>query len=149
MDVFQKADILIWAVKPQMFVGAITALAREVSSKGFTFPNEKCVFHLSVMAGITLPSFQEAVDKLMQGTNGVGRCFRTMPNIGLKVNCGVAVFTGPSDISESERTLVHSFFKPTGLSYEVPEHQINAYSGLFGSGIGFVRQLVFLKYQIN
>lgn len=137
-DVFKKADIIVWSVKPQIFPGAIAALAKEIAASQFEFPTGKSIAHISIMAGITLSNFEQSVGNLMQGTNGTFRCFRTMPNIGLRVGCGVAVFCGPADISDCEKQLVHSFFKPVGLSYEVPEHQINAYGSLFGSGIGFV-----------
>ncbi|CAL8138198.1 unnamed protein product [Orchesella dallaii] len=137
-DLLQKADIIIWAVKPQMFPGVINSLKKVVEGGSVTC---RTVMHVSVMAGITLTNFSAQIQSVT-GEEGSSRCFRTMPNIGLEVNCGVTVFSGPADTTDAERNLLNNIFKPIGLFYEVPEGQINAYGGLFGSGIGFMFPII-------
>lgn len=85
-DVLLSADIIFWAVKPQIFPGCVDTMIK----RGVKVSNEKVISHISVMAGITLADFQEAVKKLGAVSSEKCRCFRVMPNIGLKVNCGVA-----------------------------------------------------------
>jgi pyrroline-5-carboxylate reductase len=92
---------------------------------------------------------------------------RVMPNIAMKVNCGCsgltmmlilkqlqfnctykrllfcffsAVFTMDQNSSEQDKELLSKLLCSVGLSFEVLEHEINAYCGLFSSGIGFVMQ---------
>ena len=54
---------------------------------------------------------------------------------------------------DRDRDFAHRFFGPTGICFEAAaESQINAYSALFGSGIGYVsrmnEQLTLLDVEI-
>ncbi|ODN01469.1 Pyrroline-5-carboxylate reductase 3 [Orchesella cincta] len=137
-EVLKKADVIFWAVKPQLFPGVINTLKKVVKANKITCKPAK---HISVMAGTSLVDFTTQVESVT-GEKGSTRCFRTMPNIGVEVNCGVTVFTGPDDTTDEERTLMNNLFKPLGLFYEVPESHINAYIGLFGSGIAYMFPII-------
>ena len=53
--------------------------------------------------------------------------------------CFFAAFSIAEPALDRDRDLAHRFFGPTGLCFEAAaESQINAYSALFGSGIGYV-----------
>ncbi len=51
------------------------------------------------------------------------------------------VYTMGSETSKNDKDILSKLLSSLGLSYEVPESQINAYCGLFASGIGFVSYL--------
>lgn len=125
-EVVRSSDAVIWAVKPQVFPDA----AKATSTKGC---DRK--FHISIMAGLPLDKFKDTL--MTCGSEEFGTA-RVMPNVGMKVGAGCSVYTIGIGTSESEKTLLQNLLSTNGLAYEVPEAQINAYCGLFGSGIGFM-----------
>jgi len=135
--VTSTSDIVLWGVKPQMLSKAIPQswnLTEERYSKCSSL-------HISVLAGITLETFKQRLqDKLevLPRAPYKLRCIRTMPNIGASVGSGCVVFTPEPEVIDEDRQFMHDFFGPTGLYFEVPEYQMNAYSGLMGCGIGFM-----------
>lgn len=54
-----------------------------------------------------------------------------------------------SETSTNDKDILSKLLSSLGLSYEVPESQINAYCGLFASGIGFVSFLYRSFYCIH
>jgi pyrroline-5-carboxylate reductase len=97
--------------------------------------------HVSVLAGITLESFKQRLTERLEVLPNSPynlRCIRTMPNIAASVDSGCVVFTPEPDCLDDDRKFVQNFFGPTGIFFEVPETQMNAYSGLMGCGIGFM-----------
>jgi len=137
---FQEVDVILWAVKPQMFPKATESVVeyfRENAGKVIT-----AQLHISVMAGITLQEFTYRVDIEIRDPTGrqspLARTIRTMPTIGHRVGAGCTAFTlGPRAIKEDSE-YVHALFSPTGMCMELPESQINAVGSVAGSGIGFM-----------
>ena len=43
-----------------------------------------------------------------------------------------------SNTLDADKEFVTNLFSPSGICAEVQESQINAFCGLFGSGVGFV-----------
>jgi pyrroline-5-carboxylate reductase len=54
----------------------------------------------------------------------------------------ILVFTVDDETTNEEKIMLQSLLHSVGLCYEVPESQINAYCGLFSSGIGFMFQIL-------
>lgn len=50
----------------------------------------------------------------------------------------IPVYTMDLNSSPQEKELLSKLLGSVGLSFEVPENQINAYCGLFSSGVGFM-----------
>src|SRR6185436_419354 len=82
---------------------------------------------ISIAAGIT-------IDKIEKGLPAEARVGRVMPNTPALVGCGAAAFAlgrnaGPGDAQVSEAIL-----NAVGTSFQVPESQLDAVTGLSGSG---------------
>ena len=124
-DVVVDCNILVIAVKPQ----TIASLAADVRS--IIKPNHLLV---SIAAGVTI---QRLSDEF-----GTGRVIRVMPNTPSLVGASAAGYSpGPGataeDIAEVDR-----LFNAVGKAYRLPEHLLDAVTGLSGSGPAFVYVLI-------
>lgn len=157
-DVIQSSELVMWATKPQYFQQAL----KETQVKDGSIPNR---FHVSIMAGFPLDSFSASIASHLKC--GSVRAARVMPNIAMRVGsgvsgmklsrikicgynnfqvhanmhdilCGHKVYTMNKESEEADKSSLVKLLSSVGLCYEVPEVQINAYCGLFASGIGFV-----------
>ncbi|XP_021966764.1 pyrroline-5-carboxylate reductase 3 isoform X2 [Folsomia candida] len=127
-EVVDDSDTIIWAVKPQIFNTALQSTEYNVDNTS--------KFHVSIMAGIPLLDFTKLL-QLKFKSSKISTA-RAMPNIAMKVDCGCSVYTMDEATSSENKELLSKLLGSVGLCFEVPEHQINAYCGLFSSGIGFM-----------
>lgn len=112
-----SAELLLWAVKPQMFVDAAAACA----------PYATQALHLSVMAGIRS-------DALL-GACGAARIVRAMPNTPALIGRGIAGLYARPEVSDKDKQLVERVLAPTGeLMWLQRESDLDAVTALSGSG---------------
>ena len=121
-DVVSACDVLVLAVKPQV-MGAVLAEAKPAVRESHLV--------VSIAAGVTLTT-------LSQGLGGSTRLVRVMPNTPCLVGASATGFAPgpyatPDDVSAVER-----LFGAVGVSYRVPEHLLDAVTGLSGCGPAFV-----------
>ncbi len=116
-----QADLVVWAVKPQMFSAAAAPV----------MPHTRAALHLSVAAGIRTDSICRWV-----GTERVVRC---MPNTPALVGQGITgLFPCPST-TPADKALVEQVIGTTGQSVWVEqESQLDAVTALSGSGPAYV-----------
>ena len=116
-----QADLVVWAVKPQMFSEAAAPV----------MPHTGEALHLSVAAGIRTDSICRWV-----GTDRVVRC---MPNTPALVGQGItALFPNPS-VTAADKALVEQVIGTTGQYLWVDkESQLDAVTALSGSGPAYV-----------
>ena len=116
-----QAQLVVWAVKPQLFHEAATPV------RGFT-PN---ALHLSVAAGIRSDSICRWL-----GTERVVRC---MPNTPALVGQGITgLFPCPS-VTTADKALVEQVMNSTGqLVWVDQEPLLDAVTALSGSGPAYV-----------
>lgn len=125
-QILDNADIIILAIKPQIFSTVISNL---------TFnPNVKNPLILSILAGVSL-------DKLAQGFPQFP-IVRVMPNTPAVVGEGMTAISPNSLVSDHQLTLALSIFKAIGSVIEVPEYLMDAVTGLSGSGPAFVALMI-------
>ncbi|MFP4163832.1 MAG: pyrroline-5-carboxylate reductase [Chitinispirillaceae bacterium] len=120
-------DVVIVSVKPAdmgTVLETISPVARE-----FSF------LTVSVAAGIPL-SFLKA--KLGPST----RLCRVMPNTPALVGEGMSAYALTENCSDQDRQRVEYIFNACGSVIQVPETQINAVTGLSGSGPAFVYSFI-------
>ncbi|CAG7729324.1 unnamed protein product [Allacma fusca] len=130
-EVIETSENVIWATKPQFF-------ARAAQQAGTIKNPQLKPFHISIMAGIPLATFTGTLlSTIFSSRNQVGTA-RVMPNVGMKVGAGCAVYSMGEKASEEHEKTLTQFLSPISDCYKVPESQINAYCGLFASGIGFM-----------
>jgi pyrroline-5-carboxylate reductase len=117
----QGADIVVWAVKPQVFAQAAAPCAAFVGA----------ALQLSVMAGIRSESIARAT--------GSGRVVRAMPNTPALIGEGIAGLFARLAVSAADRAAVEAVLAPTGESMWVArEEDLDAVTALSGSGPAYV-----------
>jgi pyrroline-5-carboxylate reductase len=116
-----QADLVVWAVKPQMFSEAAAPV----------MPHTRAALHLSVAAGIRTDSICRWV-----GSDRVVRC---MPNTPALVGQGITgLFPCPS-VTAADKALVEQVIGTTGQFLWVQqESQLDAVTALSGSGPAYV-----------
>jgi pyrroline-5-carboxylate reductase len=116
-----QADLVVWAVKPQMFSEAATPV----------MPHTAQALHLSVAAGIRTDSIRRWV-----GTERVVRC---MPNTPALVGQGMTALYPCPQVTAADKTLVEQVIGTTGQYLWVnQESQLDAVTALSGSGPAYV-----------
>jgi pyrroline-5-carboxylate reductase len=113
----QQASVVVWAVKPQLFLEAAAPCAPFVGQ----------ALQLSVMAGIRCAAIEAAT--------GSARIVRAMPNTPALIGQGMAGLYARPGVTPQEQQLVEALFKPTGRSVWVAqEADLDAVTALSGSG---------------
>jgi pyrroline-5-carboxylate reductase len=117
------ADLLVLAVKPQ----SMPVLLEEV--RPTVQAHQPLV--VSIAAGITLAQLQEG---LGEGT----RLVRVMPNTPCLVGASASAFSPGACAAADDVALVQRLLDLVGKAFQVPETQLDAVTGLSGSGPAFV-----------
>ena len=108
------------AVKP----GDVGAACEALAAAG-------CERVLSIAAGVTLAS--------LEGSLGAGaRVVRAMPNTPALVGAGAAAIAGGSAASADDLDWAEGLLRAVGTVVRVPEHLLDAVTGLSGSGPAYV-----------
>ena len=115
------AELVIWAVKPQIFAEAAAPCAPFIGG----------ALHLSVMAGIRSDALVRA--------SGSERVVRAMPNTPALIGQGIAGLFARAAVSAADRAAVEAVLAPTGqLLWLEHEAQLDAVTALSGSGPAYV-----------
>ncbi|MDR2006638.1 MAG: pyrroline-5-carboxylate reductase [Acidaminococcales bacterium] len=121
-EALKRAQAIILAVKPQILESAlddaITAL----------IPHDALV--VSIVAGKSLAGLRALLPRQ--------RLVRVMPNTPLAVGEGMTVFARDKSTNEHDVEFVHAIFAACGMAMELPESQLDAVTGLSGSGPGYI-----------
>ncbi len=120
-EVVRKSDLVILAIKPQVFPEAIPVLKEASAGK----------LILSIAAGITL-------EKIRGWLHPTTRVIRSMPNTPMQIGAGASVYAGGSNVTEADYALVHRVLSSAGKAWRVEENQIDAITALSGSGPAYV-----------
>lgn len=121
-QVIASSRVIILAVKPQNAAKALSALSS-------TWTSEKIL--ISIMAGVPtafLERYFPAPPKII----------RVMPNTPALVLSGVSALCKNSVAEEKDLALAESLFKAIGETVRVEETQLDAVTGLSGSGPAYV-----------
>jgi pyrroline-5-carboxylate reductase len=86
---------------------------------------------LSVAAGVTIAALRDAAGP------GVA-LIRSMPNVGAQVQQSATGFCTSDDVDEHDLVWALSVLEPLGSVVRVAEHQMDAVTGVSGSGIAFL-----------
>jgi pyrroline-5-carboxylate reductase len=115
------AQLVVWAVKPQLFKQAAAPCA----------PHTASALHLSVAAGIGSSTIAAWL--------GSERVVRAMPNTPALVGQGMTGLFARAGVGAPERTLIERLLAPTGeLLWLAEEDQLDAVTALSGSGPAYV-----------
>ncbi len=115
------AELVVWAVKPQLFREAAAPCAAHVRG----------ALQLSVMAGIRVGAISAAT--------GSQRVVRAMPNTPALIGRGMSGLYASAAVSAQERAQVERLLQPTGeLLWVGRESLLDAVTALSGSGPAYV-----------
>jgi pyrroline-5-carboxylate reductase len=115
------AEALVIAFKPQHLAAADGRLAELTAGK----------LVISVLAGRTLATLEKVFP---QARNVV----RSMPNTPGQIGAGITGWCARATLSAKDRAVVNALFEALGQSIEVPESQLDALTGVSGSGPAYV-----------
>ncbi len=123
-DVVAASDVVIIAVKPQVVAAAISELANATNDALF----------VSIVAGTPLST-------LCAGLKSE-RVVRVMPNTPCLIGAGASGYSLGAGASDKDGELVGRLLKSVGIAFQVPESQLDAVTGLSGSGPAYVYTMV-------
>ncbi|MDF9824629.1 pyrroline-5-carboxylate reductase [Breznakia sp. PF5-3] len=117
-EVYQKSDVIILAVKPNLFETIIEELR-------VNYVKEKVI--VSIAAGITLKKLDNFFQK--ENVNAI----RIMPNTPALVNEGASGICKSEFVNEDDFTFVKDIFSAIGIVEEIDESQMDAVVATSGS----------------
>ncbi len=121
-QVAAEADILVLAVKPQMFAKVSTEIRDEVvASRPLV---------VSIAAGLTLAGLADLFDDQT-------RIARVMPNVNSRIGQGMSAVCANGLATESDINSVVAAFEAIGEVVQIPESQFSAYTAIAGSSPAF------------
>ncbi|MEN3014169.1 MAG: pyrroline-5-carboxylate reductase [Endomicrobiia bacterium] len=121
-EVVKFSEVVIIAVKPQQ----IKALLEEIKS----FINDNHVT-VSIAAGVKISTIEKVLGKRKQ-------IIRVMPNLPLKVSCGVSAMCKNSFCKDVNYGFVKNLFGTKGVVLDVKEKFIDIITAISGSGPAYV-----------
>jgi len=122
VDLVAHCNIVVLAIKPQI----LDKVLEEISS---AFSDDKLL--ISILAGAT-------TTRLEAGLGGQSHVVRAMPNTPALVGQGAAALCSGQYADEKDRGIAQHLFETVGIALWVEEGQMDAVTGLSGSGPAFV-----------
>lgn len=126
------SDILLLAIKPQVFEEIATELAN--GDGDHRQAGEPLPLVVSILAGVSLSQLEEAF--------GRQPVIRAMPNTPATVGAGITAIASGKTVTNSHRSQATAIFQAVGEVVEVPEHLMDAVTGLSGSGPAYVAIMI-------
>ncbi len=130
-ELCSRSRVLLVAVKPQVAKAVLGAYAPHLSSGHLL---------ISIMAGISLANLRQFAGEQV-------RLIRAMPNTPALVLAGATAFSPAASADQDDCRLAQAIFDAVGSGLEMPEQQLDAVTGLSGSGPGYV--FTFLEALID
>jgi len=130
-DLCTASTVLVLAIKPQMAAEVLAGY------KGYLTDQHLAI---SIMAGVPL----EALATMLGESR---RLIRVMPNTPALVLEAATAFSPNTFATQEDRIIAQSLFSAVGSCVEVPESQLDAVTGLSGSGPGYV--FTFIEAMID
>ncbi len=116
-----RADLVVWAVKPQTFKDAAAQAQAHT----------RAALHLSVAAGIRSDTIAQWL--------GSERVVRAMPNTPALIGKGITALFARAAVTEADKALVNQVLGSTGeVMWVGAEAQIDAVTALSGSGPAYM-----------
>lgn len=125
IEVVLQADVLFLAVKPQYMADALAPVKQALEQS----PERPLI--VSIAAGLPISYFEQALSEKI-------RLARVMPNTPCLVGEGASGFALNANATAEDGALVKSFLETVGVAFELPESQLDAVTGLSGSGPAYV-----------
>ena len=129
-ELVKKCDIIILAVKPQILQEVLVDIRSLVDS-------DKLI--ISIAAGVPIAIIDDA---LRGDKNKKFSIVRTMPNTPALVQEGVTAIASGEHVRKIDVKIAHRIFEAVGRTVDVEEDQLDAVTGLSGSGPAYIFMLI-------
>ncbi|HIE32154.1 MAG TPA: pyrroline-5-carboxylate reductase [Methanosarcinales archaeon] len=126
IDTVDNAEVIVLAVKPQIISTVLQSINERIRGEHLV---------ISVAAGTPIRTIEE---NLPECTHLV----RVMPNIACTVRQAISAICAGSNATESDVEIACTIFGSVGRVVTMPEHLMDAVTGLSGSGPAFVFQII-------
>lgn len=126
LELFGPCPTIILAVKPQGIAALLDEIAPVVTG---------AYLLISVAAGIPLRMIENRLGR-------EARVIRVMPNTPATIGCGAAAVARGSAVDDSDVETALAIFRAVGIAVEVEESQMDAVTGLSGSGPAYVFRMI-------
>ncbi len=124
-QVFERSELVIFAVKPNVLPEVLKDLKRLAKGK----------ILVSIAAGVTLETMEGILGK-------DAKIVRAMPNTPAQVGCGMTVLSPNKNVSTEEAEIVKKLFEGAGDAIILEEKHINTATALHGSSPAYVYMLI-------
>jgi len=124
--VVARSDTIVLAVKPQSLAGALAELRPLLTRDQLI---------LSIVAGATIATLAKALGEQV-------RIVRVMPNTPCLVGRGASAYALGPTATAGDAEFSQAFLATVGLALQVPESQLDAVTGLSGSGPAYAFQVI-------
>lgn len=121
-EVARHSDVLVLAVKPQILDQVLRGIAPDVSSDQLI---------VSVAAGVPIAAIERRLHPPM-------RIVRAMPNTPATIGAGATAITLGEHATETDLVTAKTIFDSVGLTVVLEENQLDAVTGLSGSGPAYI-----------
>lgn len=125
IEKINECNFVLLAVKPQVIVSAVKGIVDHINSDTLV---------ISIAAGITIKILRSC------GLNN-NPIARVMPNTPAQVGAAVSGIAFDKT-SKAQNSWVIDLFSASGLAVEVPEHQLDAVTGVSGSGPAYMMMII-------
>jgi pyrroline-5-carboxylate reductase len=123
---FDRADAVVLAMKPKDVAAAINEIRQYLSDE---------VLIISVLAGISINTIEVLTGKQLAVA-------RAMPNTSAAVGKSATAIAVNNSVSAQQMETIQQLFETVGFAAFVPEEQLDAVTGLSGSGPAYIYYLV-------
>jgi pyrroline-5-carboxylate reductase len=123
--VVAASEIVVLAVKPQSMVSLLAEIR----------PIVKDQLIVSIAAGITLR-------QLAAGLGASARLVRVMPNTPCLIGASASGYSPGDNATAEDTAVVDQLLNAVGVAFRLPEHLLDAVTGLSGSGPAFVYLMI-------
>ncbi len=125
-EVVAGCDVLVLAVKPQVMATVLAEARPHVAQRHLV---------VSIAAGVTLKT-------LSDGLGPAPRLVRVMPNTPCLVGASASAYAAGPTATPDDVSLVGRLFAAVGKAFALPEHLLDAVTGLSGSGPAYIYVLI-------
>jgi pyrroline-5-carboxylate reductase len=125
LEVVAGSDVLVLAVKPQVMTGLLGEIRHAVTAAHLV---------VSIAAGATLKQLEHGL--------GRRRLIRVMPNTPCLVGASASAYSPDEGATADDVALVDRLLNAVGKAFRLPEHLLDAVTGLSGSGPAFVYLII-------
>ncbi|MDW7727028.1 MAG: pyrroline-5-carboxylate reductase [Candidatus Methanoperedens sp.] len=124
-DTVEKSDIIIIAVKPNIVPVVLEEIKESLKNR----------LIISIAAGVSIDTYENA---LPAGT----KVMRVMPNIAATVKEAVSSICLGTAVSREDTDVAVAVFNAIGRTVILPEHLMDAVTGLSGSGPAYIFMII-------